>query len=214
MGSAVVALGNDFATTEGQILEFSKRIAGASSSAKISTADMFAFSAVMGSLGINAELGGSNFSKAITEIDIAAQTGSKELDLFAKVAGQSSKEFQKAWKEDASGAFQTILEGLNQTENKAQVIQELFGTSSEMQRLFQALSSDGSMQILGEALKTARKEMSGLQEGMSALEIEAEKRFATTSSLAVLMKNKWAAALEPIGSILNDYVVKPLIKFV
>ena len=66
--------------------------------------------------------------------------------------------------------------------------------------------------MLQDALKTARHEANLMTGEVSALDKEAEKRFGTLSSQATIMSNKWRAAFEPTGTMLNDTILKPLTK--
>lgn len=66
--------------------------------------------------------------------------------------------------------------------------------------------------LLNDALKTSRHEMNLTKGEVSALNAEAEKRFDTMSSQATIMSNKWRAAFEPTGTMLNDTILKPLFK--
>ena len=68
--------------------------------------------------------------------------------------------------------------------------------------------------MLADALKTARHEMNLAKGDISALDAEANKRFDTLSSQATIMSNKWRAAFEPTGTMLNDTILKPLMKVI
>ncbi|MDT2193595.1 phage tail tape measure protein [Paenibacillus larvae] len=62
LASSVVWLGNNFATTETEILDFSMRIAGAGRVLDIPAEKIMALSAHFSSFGIRAEAGGTAFS--------------------------------------------------------------------------------------------------------------------------------------------------------
>ena len=94
------------------------RLAGAGKQIGLAESDIMGFSAALSSVGIEAEAGGSAFSKLMIAIQLAVETGSEDLNNFAEVAGMSASEFQKAFKEDAAGALIAFIEGLGKSEEK------------------------------------------------------------------------------------------------
>jgi len=95
MGSVVVDLGNNFATTEREIVDFSTRIAGAAKIAGLSTSDIFGISTAFTSVGVQAERGGTAVSKTLFSMANAVENGGDLLNQFAFVAGQTADEFTK-----------------------------------------------------------------------------------------------------------------------
>ena len=95
LGSTIVDLGNNSATTEADIAAMALRLAGAGKQAGMSEAEILGYATTLSSLGIEAEAGGSAFSKVFNKINVAVQTGSEDLKNYAKVAGLSVSEFQK-----------------------------------------------------------------------------------------------------------------------
>src|SRR5699024_9406127 len=93
LGSSIVDLGNNFATTEDEIVTMSLRLAGAGSSVGLTEAEIMGLSTTLSSLGVEAEAGGSSMSKLLVNIQLATQKGGKELEDFAKVAGMSADDF-------------------------------------------------------------------------------------------------------------------------
>lgn len=75
LGSVIVALGNNFATTESDIVEMATRLAGAGHQIGLSDAQIMGFATALSSVGIEAEMGGSAFSKAMIKMQVAAETG-------------------------------------------------------------------------------------------------------------------------------------------
>lgn len=73
MGSVVAQLGDSSAATEGEILQFSERIAGAGKIAGLSTANIFAIGSSMASVGVEAEAGGTAVQKVLISMYQAAQ---------------------------------------------------------------------------------------------------------------------------------------------
>ena len=105
LGSSLVALGNNFATTESEILEMATRLASAGKLAGMSEAQILALATAMSSVGIEAEAGGTAMTQTLNAIDRAASSGGDTLETFARVAGMSAEEFTAAWRTDAAGAL-------------------------------------------------------------------------------------------------------------
>lgn len=75
LGSVIVALGNNFATTESDIVEMATRLSGAGHQIGLTDAQIMGFATALSSVGIEAEMGGSAFSKAMIKMQVAAETG-------------------------------------------------------------------------------------------------------------------------------------------
>lgn len=113
LGSSLVALGNNFATTESEILEMATRLASAGKLAGMSEAQILALATAMSSVGIEAEAGGTAMTQTLNAIDRAASSGGDTLETFARVAGMSAEEFTTAWRTDAAGALTAFIQGLS-----------------------------------------------------------------------------------------------------
>lgn len=119
LGSTIVALGNNFATTENDIMQMSMRLAGAGAQLNMSESQIVAFATALSSVGIEAEAGGSAFSKLMINMKVAAETGMKGKEVIDQT-GMSLRELEllanqdgKAFKELAStmGLTTTELKG-------------------------------------------------------------------------------------------------------
>jgi len=195
MASVVVDLGNNFATTESEIVEFSSRIAGAGKIAGLTSSDIFGIGAAMSSVGVQAEAGGTAVQKALISMNTAVAQGNEDLAVFADTAGMSAEEFKSSWEEDASGAFTRFVEGLGAQGDDA--INTLSALGLEDQRLIRSfLSLANAGDLLGESLETSGKAF----EENTALTEEAEKRYATTESQMLIMKNQVADLGITIGN--------------
>lgn len=75
LGSVIVALGNNFATTETDIVEMATRLAGAGHQVGLTDAQIMGFATALSSVGIEAEMGGSAFSKALIKMQVATESG-------------------------------------------------------------------------------------------------------------------------------------------
>ena len=178
LGSTVVDLGNNFATTEAEIVGMSLRLAGAGDLIGLTEAQIFGISTALTSVGVNAEAGGTAFSRIFTEIDKAVATGSDELDTFGEVAGITAGEFAGIFK--LKGADQAILEfvgGLQRMiDNGENVHEVLADLGFDSVRIRDALlRSAGAGDLMANAIGLGTQAW----EENTALTKEAELRYGT-----------------------------------
>lgn len=204
LGSVIVALGNNLATTESEITEMGLRLAGAGHQVGMSEAQILSFAGALSSVGIEAEAGGSAFSKVMVDMQLATETGGESLNNFAKVAGMSSQDFQKAFKEDASGALLAFIKGLQNTgtsgESAIKVLDDMGITEVRMRDAL--LRASGASDKFSNAINigtTAWTEN-------TALTKEAETRYATMASEIEMAKNKLKALGIELGENLMPFV--------
>ena len=188
LGSAVVALGNNMATTESKIVEMTMRIAGAGSQVGMSEDQMLALAAALSSVGIEAEAGGSAISKTMIEIATQVETSGDELDEWAKIAGMSAQDFSKAWKDDAASALMTFIAGLADMEEQggsAILALDELGITEVRQR-DALLRAAGASDLMTDALDISSKAW----EENTALTKEAAQRYETTASQMEIARNR------------------------
>ena len=191
-GAAVVDLGNNFATTEKDIVEMTNRLAAGGKLAGLSTADILGLATAMSSVGIEAEAGGTAMTQTLTAIGNAVSLTGKgaadDLNLIAKTAGMTSEEFQQAWKEKPVVALQSFIKGLQEAQNKGvnmnAILMQLGMTGVRQSNMLKslALASDK----MGEAVDRSNKAW----KENTALTNEANKRYETTESQLKMFKNQ------------------------
>lgn len=203
LGSTIVDLGNNFATTESDILNFGLRVAGAGEIAGLTEADVLAIGAAMSSVGVQANAGGTAVQKTLIKINEAVTTGGAELEVFAATAGMSAADFAAMWEADAGGAFNEFVKGLGASGDDAILILDELGLKDQrLVRAFLSLANAGD--LLERTMDSANTSF----EANSALMEEAQKRYATTASQWEIFKNTIKDVAIGIGSfalpILND----------
>ncbi len=188
LGSVIVALGNNFATTEADIVSMATRLAATGELAGLSEAQIMALATAMSSVGIEAEAGGSAMSKLLKKIQVAVETGSDELQDFAKVAGMTSKDFKKAFQEDAVSALSSFISGLNNTERNGKsavaVLDDMGLTEVRLSNTILSLANSSG--VMTDAIKLANKSW----KDNTALSKEASTRYKTTESQLKMLKNE------------------------
>lgn len=191
-GASVVDLGNNFATTEKDIVEMTNRLAAGGKLAGLTAPEILGLATAMSSVGIEAEAGGTAMTQTLTAIgnavSLTAKDSADDLALIAKVAGTTSEEFQKAWKEKPAEALQAFIKGLNtareQGANMDAILMKLGMTGVRQGNMLKslALSSD-KMSAAVERSNQAWKDN-------TALTNEANKRYETTESQLKMFRNQ------------------------
>jgi len=188
MGAALVDLGNNSATTEDQILTFALRIAPVGKTVGLTADQVLALAAAFSTVGIPAERGGTAVQRAFIEMTKAIDYGGAELESFAKIAGTTTSEFATIFKRDAAQAFNLFIEGVGRVAreggNVSSMLEEVgLGAARTFSTITALANNTGG---LTRALNLSSK---AWQENL-ALNAEADKRFATTSSQVTLAKNQ------------------------
>lgn len=179
-GSALVDLGNNYATTESAIMDMATRLAAAGSQVGLSQAQILGFATALSSVGLEAQAGGTAFSKAMIEMQVAVETNGKSLKDFARVAGLTTEEFKALWNSDPAGAIEKFIVGLSQMDEQGVssivTLQEMGFTEVRLRDTL--MRATNATELFSEAQQTA----TSAWEDNVALSSEAGKRYATTES--------------------------------
>ena len=204
LGSTLVDLGNNYATTESEIMEMSLRLAGAGKQVGLSESQIMGFAAALSSVGIQAQMGGSSFSKALIKMEVSAETGGDALKDFAKVSGMSAEQFKTLWKQDAAAAFQAFIVGLSKMDEEGvSAIKTLDDIGiSEIRLRDTLLRATNATELFSKTQATANKAWSE----NSALTEEANKRYATLKSRLTNLKNTALMFARQIGDDLSPTI--------
>ena len=202
LGSSIVALGNNFATTEVDIVAMATRLASTGEVVGLTEPQILAVATALSSVGIEAEAGGSAFSKLLKTIEMAVESGSKSVEDYARIAGKSVEEFSAAWREDAVSALSDFIDGLGRLEGSGTsaitLLNDLGLNEVRLSNAVLALAS--SEGILTEALDLSN---SAWAEN-TALAEEAAIRFETTESKLQILNNTFSNLKITVGDELLD----------
>ena len=197
LGSTIVALGNNSATTEADIVSMAMRLAGAGTQVGMTEANIVSLAAALSSVGIEAEAGGSAFSKVMVSMQLAVETGNDSLKDFASVAGMTTNEFSKAFKEDATGALISFIQGLSKAEEQGsssiKVLDDMGIT--EVRLRDSLLRASSASDLFNETIALGTEAW----EENTALTNEANQRYATTESQIKMLKNEIVDMAREIG---------------
>jgi len=196
LGSTIVDLGNNFATSESAITEMAQGMAAAATNAGIAEPEILALATAASSVGIEAAAGSTSWAQLIAKIQTAVETG-EDLDKWATVAGVSADEFKTAWGDNATNAINMFITGMKRTSDEGTsmiaTLKDLGIVEIRQQRLVQSLANaDGLL------AKAITKGNAAWEENI-ALNKEAATRFQTTESKMQLLNNKVANLKTTIG---------------
>lgn len=188
LGSTIVDLGNNFATTEREIVEMGLRLAGSGRIIGLSEAQTLGLATALSSVGIEAEAGGTALSRVMSEMANSVHTGGARLQAFAKIAGTTAEDFAKSFRENAAQALLSFIGGLNQIHesggNAFAALESVeFGNIRVRDALLRAA---GAQDLMKRALALSDRAW----DSNNALTDEARKRYETTASKVQTLRNK------------------------
>lgn len=198
-GNVIVGLGNNLATTESEISDFSLRMASAGTQAGMSEPEIMGIAGAMSSLGLEAQAGGSAFSKTISDISVQVATGGEDLEKYAAVAGTTADEFAAKWRDDAASAFVDFINGLaNGGEDINVVLQDLgineLRQSDAMRRLA------GNTDLVTNAMELANEQW----ERGTALSDEVANKNDSQAAKWQMVENRITAVAAELGGPLSE----------
>lgn len=183
LASVITQLGNNFATTEAQILGNSTEIQKGIAVYNTSAEGVLALGAATSSLGSEQESSRSAIQSTFAIINTAIATG-KGLEKVLKLTGLTQAELSRQFNKDATGVFQLFVAGLNNARNEGQNLSLV-------------------LEDLGLTEKRAFTVVGSLAANYSVLEnamISAKQEYIDN----IALNNEVAAASESVSSILAD----------
>ena len=205
LGSTVVALGNNFATQESNIVAMGQRLAGTGHQVGMTQAQIMGLSAALASVGIAAEAGGSSVSKILSEMQLAVETNGSALEDYGRVAGMTGQQFKTAFQDNAAKAFDAFVRGLGDAERQGKtaiaVLDEM--GIAEIRQRDSLLRLAGAGDILTRALVTSTIAW----EENIAMQNEVNTRYQTTESQLQIMQNNLTNIAAEIGKELLPCIV-------
>lgn len=200
-GDSLVALGNDGASTESEILAMAERFGAAGKQAGLSNEAILALASTTASMGIEAEAGGGALSRIFNGITVDIATASDESKVLADSMGLSLAELRTAWDNDAGAVFGDLLEHIRELD-KFEAAQFLKGLGITNTRDINALT------LLAEGAEEYNRQL-GVAEGQTnELNKESDAFFNTTEGKWKTFQNGVRIAADDIGGkllpIVND----------
>lgn len=204
LGSVIVDLGNNFATTEADITEMGTRLASGGKLAGLTEPQILALSAAMSSVGIEAEAGGTAMTQTLSAIEKAVANADESLSEYARIAGMSAEEFSNAWKNDALTALTSFISGLGELDSQGEsatlVLDDLGLSGIRQGNMLKSLA------LAANTLTRAVNVANTAWDENVALTNEANKRYATTESRLGAAKNSFNNLKIAVGDVYTPVV--------
>lgn len=218
LASTVVHLGNNFATSEKEIIDMGQRIAGAGQAVGFTESEVMSLSAAMSSLGIRTEAGGTAASRVLLSINDAVSAGGDEMSKYAKVAGVTNKEFANMWKENPAGALDEVIHGLGKMGEEGKdvngVIEDLGYTNVRTKDMLLRMS--GAQDTFTDALGKGSKAW----DENRALQDEVKERYSDLAQKLKILRNAVMEVVLAIGTPLLEVLsgmidaMQPAVKWI
>lgn len=215
LGSSIVSLGNNYATTESEIMSMGMRLAAQGAQVGMTEAQIMALAGSMSSLGIQAEMGGTAMTKILKKMQSSVMEGGAALGTWAEVAQMSSEEFKKLYNESAIAGLDAVIKGLDTISDRGINLTDVLEDMG-IKGVYESdvmLRMSGASDLLSTALDTSTEAW----KDNVALTNEAEQRYKTTASQMKMLWNQIVDVGISIGGVLIPKVTelmekaKPLI---
>lgn len=217
-GSAIVGLGNNFATTESDISSMAMRIAAAGTQVGMSQADILGLATALSSMGVEAEAGGTAISTIMAQIDKDIATNADSVETWASTAGMSAQDFADAWRSDPVDALSALLTNMESTTeeggNMSVMLQELGIDSIRQTDIMKRLG--GNSELVADAVAKSNEEWGK----NTALQKEVDNRNESLAAKFEMLKNRVVAVANDVGGPLADALLdvidsaEPLIQMI
>ena len=200
LGSTIVDLGNNLATTEAEIVEMGLRLAGAGNTIGLTEAEILGFAGALSSVGIMAEAGGTAFSRVMLNMMAATQQGGDELEGFATVAGMTTDEFVQAFQTDPVSAIEAFVGGLQRIQAEGG---DLIGALKSV-KLSEIRVRDALLRLAGagDVMTNSVNLATAAWDENTALQVEVGRRYETTESQLAIFRNSLQEVVRTLGDAL------------
>ena len=202
MGSALVDLGNNYATMEDDIVSMSHRLAGAGRLIGLSVGEVMGLSTAAAQTGVRVESGGSNLSKTLLELQLATELASgemKDADPILSNYGTTMDEVRAAM--DAGGeAMEELRTRVGMSEDEFETLTDLVsGNIVELEDWAKAAGMSAE-QFAAAFQEDAAQAFVALIENIAQMEQQGQSAAVTLDELGVRNVRQRDVLLRLVGS--------------
>lgn len=198
--SAAVALGNAFALSESELVDFAVDLASGTANAKLSTDAILGLSAAIKQLGLPSERVRSTFDRTFGVIEQSIKKGGAALEDLQRITGQTADELQQNFGTRSEKILLDFVNGLKRIQDEGGIITDVmarFGiTSIETNQTLTTLTTQTEQ--LAKALNVSSK---AAEDGNAHI-IEASKFWANQTSEI----NRTIAELKNFGAAIGENI--------
>lgn len=201
LASSLVALGNRFEATEGEIINIGNEVTRSTAAFGVLAQDALALGTALKAVGVQAESGGTAVGRVFQEIALALANGGDKLKQFSRITGLSAKQLKKDFGEDAIGVFQKFINGVARTSKGSVELTKTFARLGlRQQRVLKSIIPlVNANQKLTRTLKVSRQAF----EENTALNIEFARVNATLSAKLQIFENQVTRLAVALGEVLG-----------
>lgn len=202
VSAAIADLGNNTATTEEQIVHFSKRLASDTATVHLTSAEVLGLGAALAEMGLQSEGSSTVVGRSFRYIEDAVKGGGLAMEDLMRVTGLSSEALEKAYGEDKIALFSKFLQGLGRMQDGGETLNGILDQLG--------IKSDENARILGllsqryEGITTNVNLSNKAFEAGNAHFEEAAKKAATLSTGFERLQNRAKALQEKFGEAFSD----------
>jgi len=200
-GASIAFLGNNFKTTEAQIVGTATNVAGALAQFDVSSADVLGLSTTMVELGIRAELSGSTMGRAFRGIKNAINEGGVAMQTLSKLSGIASADLKQAFEKDAVGVFRKFIEGLSGVKDIDGTLAQFKLRGEEILKVLPSMAKQSER--LGLALDSSNTAFTE----QTALVDEATRAFGSLESRNKIANNRFEELSKTLGDSLAPLLI-------
>ena len=198
IGSAINAIGQSSSASEGYLVDFSQRVAGAAAQAGISIQNVIGYASALDQSGMKVEMAATAFQTFVLRMF-------SDVENFAKYAQMSVSDFSKLLGEDANSAIIKVLSSLNKA-----------GGLKELVPMFKDMGADGAraVSVLASIATNIDKVTVSQSESNKEFELanSLEEEFLTKNNnkMAVLdkAKKRFKDSMIELGNSLSPFFVQ------
>ena len=180
LGSSIVDLGNNFATTEADIVNMAMRLAGAGKQVGFSEGQVLGLATALSSVGIEAEMGGSAISKAMVKMQNAVEMGGDKLNTVLKKTGLTLRELELMSANDSKG-FKDLAQSIGMTSTE---VKQLVTAGTNLED-FAAVSGMTAEQFKKAWKEDASEALSSFIRGLGDAEDKGESAITMLSEMGL-----------------------------
>lgn len=188
LGSVITDLGNNFATTEKQVLSNATEIQKGIAVYDAAAPKVIALGAATSALGSDAAVSGTAIQKTFGIINNAVATG-KNLEKVLKLTKLTQEELSEQFASDSAGVFQKFIKGLHDAKQNGENLSVVLNdVGIKEDRQFKVV---GSLAVNYDLMADAIERSSIAYEENTALNIEAAAAAESIDSILGDIRDKW-----------------------
>ncbi|MCU8034368.1 MULTISPECIES: phage tail tape measure protein [unclassified Shewanella] len=197
LSSSVVALGNDFAVTEADIVQMTKELVSGTREINLGSAAAAAFGATLAELGQPAERSRTAIQRLGAEINSASKKGGDSLETLMKITGLTAKQIEQDLGDAPEKVLVKFLEGLQKVKAEGGLVSDALKSMG-----IDGTEATGVLSVLADGTDRLKVALELSNKAYAAGDYhmkEAIKAYATQESALGRLSNKFHTLTTDIG---------------